>query len=84
MLDAEVEGEAAKGSDRRRRPSPGILSLAIEDSTPRLDLGQVGPFPSDIYGGPHDREGRRDVGDHGLNEPGSRTSSSDRGPTCSP
>ena len=34
VLDAEVAGEAAKGSETRT--SSGILSVAIEDTTPRL------------------------------------------------
>ena len=34
VLDAEVAGEADKGSETRT--SPGILSVAIEDTTPRL------------------------------------------------
>ena len=54
VLDAEVEGEAAKGSETRT--SPGILSLAIEDTTPRLVWAKS---EEDIYGGPHGREGRR-------------------------
>ena len=61
VLDAEVAGEAAKGSETRT--SPGILSLAIEDTTPRLVRAKS---EEDIHAA---LMAAKDavMGDHGLN-----------------
>ena len=61
VLDAEVAGEAAKGSETRT--SPGILSVAIEDTTPRLVRAKS---EEDIYAA---LMAAKDavMGDHGLN-----------------
>ena len=61
VLDAEVAGEAAKGSETRT--SPGILSVAIEDTTPRLVRAKS---EEDIHAA---LMAAKDavMGDHGLN-----------------
>ena len=61
VLDAEVAGEAAKGSETRT--SSGILSVAIEDTTPRLVRAKS---EEDIYAA---LMAAKDavMGDHGLN-----------------
>ena len=61
VLDAEVAGEADKGSETRT--SPGILSLAIEDTTPRLVRARS---EEDIHAA---LMAAKDavMGDHGLN-----------------
>ena len=61
VLDAEVAGEAAKGSETRT--SPGILSLAIEDTTPRLVRAKS---EEDIHAAPMAAKDAV-MGDHGLN-----------------
>ena len=61
VLDAEVAGEADKGSETRT--SPGILSVAIEDTTPRL----VGAkSEEDIHAALMAAQDAV-MGDHGLN-----------------
>ena len=61
VLDAEVAGEAAKGSETRT--SPGILSGAIEDTTPRLVRAKS---EEDIYAALMAAQDAV-MGDHGLN-----------------
>ena len=64
VLDAEVAGEAAKGSETRT--SSGILSVAIEDTTPRLVRAKS---EEDIYAA---LMAAKDavMGDHGLDSRG--------------
>ena len=61
VLDAEVAGERTYGSETRT--SPGILSVAIEDTTPRLVRAKS---EEDIYAA---LMAAKDavMGDHGLN-----------------
>ena len=61
VLDAEVAGEAAKGSETRT--SPGILSVAIEDTTPRLVRAKS---EEDIHAALMAAQDAV-MGDHGLN-----------------
>ena len=61
VLDAEVAGEAAKGSETRT--SPGILSVAIEDTTPRLVWARS---EEDIHAALMAAQDAV-MGDHGLN-----------------
>ena len=70
VLDAEVAGEAAKGSETRT--SPGILWLAIEDTTPEARLGEVGRSHLRGHGRDRRHDGRprpepgRELRTHGL------------------
>ena len=61
VLDGEVAGEADKGSETRT--TPGILSLAIEDTTPRLVRAKS---EEDIYAALMAAQDAV-MGDHGLN-----------------
>ena len=61
VLDGEVAGEADKGSETRT--TPGILSLAIEDTTPRLVRAKS---EEDIYAALMATQDAV-MGDHGLN-----------------